>query len=278
MPRDQYVAKWVVPPTGLGDKQPKAARRFSTVNNSEVCYVLSRMTGDEIRDILKSRNVPLTEKSIQNGMCFSCKTGEIFNVFDTGKMSFQGKQTTALMKGVRAHYEGTAVPVAPAETQIVPGATAAAHQPVFVVYGHDIDSRNQLELILHRMRLEPIILGNLAAAGDTIIEKLERYLGDHGNVGFACVLLTPDDEGFKAGKTEEKKYRARQNVVLELGMVLARLGRRRVAILHKQSIELPSDIAGLLYVGFTERVDEVKNRLFNELREAGYHPDAAALN
>ena len=61
-------------------------------------------------------------------------------------------------------------------------------------------------------------------------------------------------------------------------MVLARLGRRRVAILHKQSIELPSDIAGLLYIPFTERVDEVKNRLFNELREAGYHPDAGALN
>ena len=40
------------------------------------------------------------------------------------------------------------------------------------------------ELILHRMRLEPIILGNRSAAGDTIIEKLERYLRDHGNVGF----------------------------------------------------------------------------------------------
>ena len=92
------------------------------------------------------------------------------------------------------------------------------------------------------------------------------------------MLLTPDDEGHKAGKTEEKKYRARQNVVLELGMVLARLKRKRVAILHKQSIELPSDIAGLLYIPFTERVEEVKNRLFTELREAGYNPDASALN
>lgn len=164
------------------------------------------------------------------------------------------------------------------EAPRAPAPAIPAHAPVFVVYGHDVDSRNQLELILHRMRLEPIILGNLAAAGDTIIEKLERYLGEHGNVGFACVLLTPDDEGFKAGKGEDKKYRARQNVVLELGMVLARLGRRRVAILHKQSIELPSDIAGLLYIPFTERVEEVKNRLFNELREAGYQPDAGALN
>jgi len=128
------------------------------------------------------------------------------------------------------------------------------------------------------MRVDPIILGNLAAAGDTVIEKLERYLGEHGNVGFACVLLTPDDEGHKVGMPEERKYRARQNVVLEMGMVLARLGRRRVAILHKQSVELPSDIAGLLYIPFTERVDEVRTRLFNELRGAGYDPDASALN
>jgi predicted nucleotide-binding protein len=233
------------------------------------------MTGDDLREILKGRSVPFNEKPVQNGIRFDCKSGEIFNVFGTGKMSFQGKQTTALAKDIRAQYEGAAEAPALAEAQIVP---APAHAPVFVVYGHDVDSRNQLELILHRMRLEPIILGNLAAAGDTIIEKLERYLGDHGDVGFACVLLTPDDEGFKAGKTEEKRYRARQNVVLELGMVLARLGRRRVAILHKQSIELPSDIAGLLYIPFTERVEEVKNRLFNELREAGYHPDAGALN
>lgn len=236
------------------------------------------MTSDELRRILKERVVPFNEKPVQNGTRFDCKTGEIFNVFDTGKMSFQGKQTTTLAKDIRAQCDGGAEAPALAEAQIAPSVAAPAQSPVFVVYGHDVDSRNQLELILHRMRLEPIILANLAAAGDTIIEKLERYLGEHGNVGFACVLLTPDDEGFKAGKNEDKKYRARQNVVLELGMVLARLGRRRVAILHKQSIELPSDIAGLLYIPFTERVEEVKNRLFNELREAGYHPDAGALN
>ena len=30
-----------------------------------------------------------------------------------------------------------------------------------------------------------------------------------GSVGYACVLLTPDDEGHRAGIPEEKKYRAR---------------------------------------------------------------------
>lgn len=192
-------------------------------------------------------------------------------------MSFQGKQNSALALEVRRLYDGGDSPAfdAPAAKAVPPLTNTP---PVFVVYGHDIASRDQLELILRRMGLEPIILANLPAAGDTIIEKLERYLGEHGNVGFACVLLTPDDEGHKAGKVEDRKYRARQNVVLELGMVLARIGRRRVAILHKESVELPSDISGLIYISFKERVDEIKAKLFNELREAGYDPNANALH
>ena len=55
-----------------------------------------------------------------------------------------------------------------------------------------------------------------------------------------------------------------------MGMFLAKLGRKRVAILHKGSIELPSDINGLLYIPFKERVDEVKERVAAELQEAGF--------
>ena len=60
-------------------------------------------------------------------------------------------------------------------------------------------------------------------------------------------------------------------------MVLARLGRRRVAIVLKESCERPSDNAGLIYMPFKELVDEVKaqsvpgaegGRLFTENRRA----------
>ena len=60
-------------------------------------------------------------------------------------------------------------------------------------------------------------------------------------------------------------------------MVLARMGRPKVAILHKESVELPSDIAGLLYIPFKERVDEIKNRLFRELQAAGYELNTDGL-
>lgn len=235
------------------------------------------MKQDELRALLFEKGVTFDEGDAQHGRRFDCKTGEVLNIFDSGKMSFQGKQNSTLAVEVRKRYEnGDSSAFDAAPQKAAPQPTNAP--PVFVVYGHNIASRDQLELILRRMGLEPIILANLAAAGNTIIEKLERYLGEHGAVGFACVLLTPDDEGHKAGKVEERKYRARQNVVLELGMVLARIGRRRVAILHKETVELPSDISGLIYISFKERVDEIKAKLFNELREAGYAPNANALH
>ena len=57
-------------------------------------------------------------------------------------------------------------------------------------------------------------------------------------------MATPDDEGHRASHADEKALRARQNVVLELGMLLALLGRSRVAILLKdqKNMEKPSDI------------------------------------
>jgi predicted nucleotide-binding protein len=55
-------------------------------------------------------------------------------------------------------------------------------------------------------------------------------------------------------------------------MVLAKLGRKRVAILRKKTVEQPSDIDGLLYVPFEERLEEIKFAILKELQAAGFHP------
>ncbi len=231
------------------------------------------MRAEDLRDFLRQRQAQVTEDRIQSATRFRGPDGEIFCVYDTGKFVPQGNRKSTLAVAVE-EWAARPVPVAAGGTGIV---AEADRSPVFIVYGHDTAARDTLELLLRRMGLEPIVLANLPAAGDTIIEKLERYVGEHGNVGYACVLLTPDDQGHRAGQPEETKYRARQNVVLELGMVLARLGRPRVVILHKQSVELPSDIGGLIYIPFQERVDEVTAALFKELQAAGYRPRADAL-
>lgn len=60
-------------------------------------------------------------------------------------------------------------------------------------------------------------------------------------------------------------------------MFLMKLGRERVAILHKGSIELPSDISGLIYMSFTNNIDEIKTKLFVALKNAGFNPDIDAM-
>jgi predicted nucleotide-binding protein len=220
------------------------------------------MTPDNVRIVLKGNNIPFTEKPIQHGCQFVFQDGAILCAFDTGKQHWQGKSTPTRER-VATLFGEVGQSAGPPST---PHDTHSYSNRVFIVYGHDANVREQLELLLRRMKLEPIVLQNLPSGGQTIIEKLETC----SDVTFACVLLTPDDEGHIAGQPEQRRPRTRQNVVLELGMFLAKLGRKRVAILHKGNVELPSDISGLLYIPFRERVDEVKERVAAELQEAGF--------
>lgn len=118
------------------------------------------------------------------------------------------------------------------------------------MYGHDAAATDASELLLRKMGLKPIILANPPTAGETVIEKLKRHLRQSGDVGYACVLLTRNDIGHVKSDASKAQARARQNVILELRMVLANLGRKRVAILYQESVEKPSDIHGLLYLPF----------------------------
>jgi len=90
-----------------------------------------------------------------------------------------------------------------------------------------------------RLGLEAIILHEQANRGRTVIEKVIEY----GNVGFAVVLHTPDDEGCVKGGTLEP--RARQNVLLELGFFIGHLGRDKVCALKKRAVEIPSDFVSI---------------------------------
>ena len=224
-------------------------------------------TLDELRSFLRQHSAEFTERDIQYGTQLTCRGGEIINYYPKrGRVVVQGTET-ALSRAINAWAKQGAFQ----EHNDENGSLALTpSQDIFIVYGHDTRARKDLELLLHKMGLNPIVLGELPAGGDTIIEKLEVYLGENSDVGFACVLLTPDDEGYPRDQTDKRRYRARQNVILELGMVLGRLGRKRVAILYKESVEQPSDIAGLLYIQFAEQVDEVKTELYKELRNAGY--------
>lgn len=196
------------------------------------------------------------EKETGNSKQLRLSNGAIINCFRTGTHNVQGKNQQQVK-------------------DILDGKVTTGWRKVFVVYGHDEIARTQLEAMLRRWDLDPIILDQQASGGQTIIEKLEEYSAD---VGYAIVLATPDDEG-KAVNEESYKFRVRQNVVLELGMFLAKLGRNKVAILLKENknFEKPSDIQGLIYIPFQNKVDEVAINLIRELSRQGINIDSGRI-
>ena len=144
---------------------------------------------------------------------------------------------------------------------------AGANSKVFVIHGHDEASREMVARFLKQLRLEPIILHEQANQGRTIIEKFEA----HADVAFAVVLLTPDDVGALSG--DKLKPRARQNVILELGFFLGKLGRSKVCTLVKDDIEKPSDYDGVVYISLDD-AGAWRLKLVGELKEAGLDVDA----
>jgi predicted nucleotide-binding protein len=138
---------------------------------------------------------------------------------------------------------------------------------VFIVHGHEDGPKQAVARFLTKLGLEPIILHEQPSRSRTIIEKIE----EHGDVGFAVVLLTPDDEGRVKG-AGELEPRARQNVIAELGYFVARLKRERVCALVKEGVEIPSDFSGVVYVPYDDG-EAWQRDLGRELQAAGYAID-----
>lgn len=227
------------------------------------------MTIDEIKKALPSARLAIKkEERLANntGLQLRLANGAIVNCFDNGNHNVQGRNKDIVKRALASHASG-----------VTAATTSTPPSKVFVVYGHDTAARTELEAMLRGWGLDPIILDQLPSEGATLIEKLERYCL---NVGFPVVLATPDDEAYAKGKPDEKKFRARQNVVLELGLLLAHLGRSKVAILLKdqETMERPSDIQGLIYISFkTDLAKEAGLPLAKEMAAHGYNTDVKKL-
>jgi predicted nucleotide-binding protein len=158
---------------------------------------------------------------------------------------------------------------------------------IFIVHGRDHKPMKELKVMLWKFGLNPIVLHEQPSGSRTIVEKLEKY----SDVGYAFIILTPDDIGISTNEIPTKKAlmtitiatgedqnkpseflkpRARQNVVLEFGYFIGKLGRDRVCCLYKGDIELPSDMHGIVYIPFKKSVKECKDKIIKELKAVGY--------
>ena len=163
---------------------------------------------------------------------------------------------------------------------------------IFIVHGHDGEAKTELARLLEKLDFKPVILHEQRSRrsgedpsegsrffpdkGATIFSKLNGELSD---VGFAFVLLTPDDVGAIAPQAAHLSPRARQNVVFEHGLFVGRLAPSRVCAITKGDIEIPSDLQGVLYkrIPAGGGVWSIALDVVQELRAAGYDVDANRL-
>ena len=149
---------------------------------------------------------------------------------------------------------------------------------IFVVHGHDETLKTEAEALLYREGFEPVILHRQLDEGQTVIEKFEK----NSVVGYALILLTPDDIG--CPKTEREKinadpnykiqeeYRARQNVIFEWGYFVGKLGRPNVCCILKQPVIIPSDLNGIVDKRIEKTIEERGHEIIKEMINAGLTP------
>jgi predicted nucleotide-binding protein len=163
--------------------------------------------------------------------------------------------------------QNQAVGTLPAKRNITSG------RDVFIVHGHDEAATQSVARFIEKLDLHPIILHEQPNAGRTIIEKVE----DYSDVDYAVILLTPDDIGGLKDKPTELLPRARQNVILEMGYFIGKLGRERVCALHKKSVEIPTDFLGVLYIPMDSR-GAWQLKLAQEIAKVGIEVDLNRLH
>lgn len=190
------------------------------------------------------------------------KDNVTITVHSNGRVQLQGKDTERIGQEVRELLDK--------------GATNKNNKQLFIVYGHDKIAKEQLEHILQKLDIKTNQVTN--NTGMTIIEALEKEIS-HVHAGI--ILLTPDDISLSKKDYEEHKdnidgyihTRARQNVILEMGMIMAKLGRKNTIILIKEEVEIPSDIDGVFRLHFKENPREILKKLVERLEECGFIVD-----
>jgi predicted nucleotide-binding protein len=141
-------------------------------------------------------------------------------------------------------------PSEPAEERGLP-------RSVFVVHGHSDKALVELERFLISIDVEPVVLSRRGESAQSLFQK---FMAVASKATFAVVLLSSDDYGasrrqYDAGGVGDRalQFRARQNVVLELGFFYGKLGWENVFVVYEDpdrvfpNFERPSDLDGVVF-------------------------------
>lgn len=149
---------------------------------------------------------------------------------------------------------------------------------VFVVHGHSKKGLVELEGFLTSINIEAVILSRKYESAQSLFQK---FMSVATKAKFAVVLLSADDYGasrrqYDADGVGERalQFRARQNVILELGFFYGRLGFENVFVVDEPpkepfpNFERPSDLGGIVFDSMSDPAWQ-KN-LKTRLAKAGF--------
>ena len=208
--------------------------------------LLSRLfNNDQIREEYERANLEPVRRTGRYG-----KVAE-FNLI-AARLSRQIRKSMTALEAIKERLD-----LIPESTAASPTDAASGGQPrrstsrtrVFIVHGHDeVLKESVARYVGQSLNLTPVILHEQPNSGRTIIDKFEGVASD---VGFAIVLLSGDDLCSPGSDVSSSPTaRPRQNVVFELGFFVAKLGRKLVAVLYREGVEIPSDYQGVAYIPF----------------------------
>jgi predicted nucleotide-binding protein len=129
---------------------------------------------------------------------------------------------------------------------------------VFITHGRAPDWHVVQAHIEHDLHLQTLELAQEPNLGRTVIEKL---LDAADGCDSAVIVMTGDDMNAKGDP------QVRENVMHEIGYFQGRYGRGRVILLHEEEVNVPSNLAGVVYAPFSQgRIEACLHLVSRELR------------
>lgn len=148
---------------------------------------------------------------------------------------------------------------------------------VFVIDGGDEPAGQEVAEVVEQLGLKAVVMPEQTKGEHNIIEKFEDGAGEYAHIGFAVVLLEPDDENAAGDEEERHMGHASQNVIFEFGFIEGRLGSKRICALVKGDIEEPSETGALLHIPMDE-AGEWKLKLAQGIQAAGIDVNLGKLS
>ncbi|MCD6181743.1 MAG: nucleotide-binding protein [Candidatus Cloacimonetes bacterium] len=140
------------------------------------------------------------------------------------------------------------------------GLRSLTKSTILLLHDDDSEASKEILTLLHKNYLQPIILKEYANAGKTIINEIES----DPRIQYAIAVLSP-----QATPQSPAPRMIDQNLILELGIFIGRLGRKRVSAIIEGDPLLPRDFHDFQYLTYSRKGEWI-HKLCKELQECGY--------